>query len=313
MQKHTSPHLQLCHTLDTQPSATRQAPISDLLHQLHTSLSTPIDTQAPVTQRAVNPSSSPKLKTIYDALLANNVFAKLDTLVSPPTNTLTLVESTTIPTQAVYNASTHSIEVNITGLSDEAIGSYIMWEMHNAKSKSMLDEAHADITHGLGSTVLSPTVKTNTDLYLACYALSTEWIEWTKILEHVIRADAMNKSGRILVENIYKPLFTGGNPADPFAYGTGWFLFENYLKDQIKWGHTRNYDPSAIDSNPGWKGYFLLDKAHMQSPQLFHIPEAQVRKFLISPAHLMGTEKNIFTTQFLQELQRKYSINPVFK
>lgn len=320
MQEYASTSPTSPRTIDAQPLAARQTPLYDLLQAFHAQTTSAFPDRAPtsVAQRAVTADSNKKLKRIYDNLLTIGPFAKLDKIVSPPSHPLKLDKSTAIAT-AAYDPTKHVILVNTQKQSgsqkqsDSSIADCILWEMHNAKSQvAFLNEA-ADLKAGLTNDPLSADTTINEELYIACHALACEWIEWSKLLEHVSRVEKINAIKPNTIDVNYKNSYTGGDPAQPFKFNTGWFLFENYLNLQIEKNHTAGYDKLATPDNKAWKGYFILQKALLSHSQLFIITEVQFRMFSIGGQQVIDANKNIFTTNFLKELAQKYSNVSPFK
>lgn len=181
-----------------------------------------------------------------------------------------------------YAAHTHTIRVPIT--TDPTVGpaaphpldqvrADILWEMHNAANKGPLGRAGARLNSPLRPGTTAD--QTKEQLYKqANLALSYEWIEWAKTLEHVLR-----------VRKISGELPAGPPPQVQDQFGAhyavadaGWYRFRNYLDDMIARGHTTGYDPNATAAKT-WKGWRILQLAQSKSKAPLEITAKQQAAF----------------------------------
>lgn len=222
------------------------------------------------------PASDPTLVNQYNTMVAGSpTFSALNQRITANTN-ITLVDSTA--TQAVdYNSGTHTIQVPVlTAVGGPAhplsrVREDLLWEMHNASNVGSLGRAW--------SKAPSPPVTMEDKRLLAARqaatALAVEWTEWIMIVEHDLRAAQvdMDLGGTAMapaVDRMFQGQFAVPN--------AGWFLFANYLRDQVAAGHTASYDPAALAgaAGAGWKGWTMLTFVANSAPATLQITDKQV-------------------------------------
>lgn len=207
----------------------------------------------PVVQRlGVAAGSDATLTNEYNALAATPAFQVLNRAVTTNTN-ITLVDSS-IPGAVLgpvdYDSATHTIRVplNQNGharpLAD--VRDDLLWEMHNARNRGSF------VRIGLPGVPVSVEDKRTHAARTAAAALAMEWAEWIRVAEQATRGGQINAAlGAGYVSNSFAPQFAAAN--------SGWFLFKNYMKDQLATGHTANYDPAASPL-PRWVGHGILQR-----------------------------------------------------
>lgn len=242
----------------------------------------------PVVQRlGVAAGSDATLTNEYNALAATPSFQVLNRAVTTNTN-ITLVDSS-LPGAALgpvdYNSATHTIRVplNQNGharpLAD--VRDDLLWEMHNARNRGSFARI------GLPGAPVSVEEKRTHAARTAAAALAMEWAEWIRVAEQATRGGQINAAlGAGYVSNSFAPQFAAAN--------SGWYLFTNYMKDQLAAAHTANYDPAASPL-PQWVGHSILQR-YSGSPSV-KITEKEVNDWVSGARmYIKSAANNPFTT-----------------
>lgn len=195
--------------------------------------------------------SSAQLTAIYNAMTADPSFQELNVAATTDAD-INLVDSSAVGPAlgpVDYSHDTHTIRVplsqNGVPRPHADVREDLLWEMHNARNRGALRR-----TPGVAQPLSAEESRTYAER-VAASALSTEWTEWIRVVEHDIRATEINQRlGAGHVTRAFAPAF-----AQPDA---GWYLFTNYLRAQLATGHTAAYDPAA--AQPNWKGAAIVQR-----------------------------------------------------
>lgn len=242
-----------------------------------------VSASAPIQRRGAvaPPASSAGLVNEYNNLLNSAEFDALDAKVTTNQN-ITLVDSSLLPgTPTDYDSGAHTIRVPLmaAGVARPLteVREDILWEMHNASVKG----AHVRTNNKFAVAAPGPGSSTEEKkIYpyqLAALALSMEWDEWMNVIEHHIKTQQINASVPMAAALGAGP-HIGTMFAASFAVAdAGWFLFSNYLTDQLASGHTAFYDPNAGVAT--WVGKGMLKIVEAGSKAALTITTKQVRDY----------------------------------
>jgi hypothetical protein len=194
---------------------------------------------AGVLQRAqgVAGGSDATLTGHYNNLIAVPAFQELNTIVTT-NQALTLNNSAGGGGGVSYLPAAHSINVPVGGAGGAGQErGYLVFEMHNARKKGAFGRSQTAAPAALapGASLQQKAVHA---VKMALYALAIEWDEWVNVAEFHQRCVLINNQ----LGAGYVTDYLGAGYANP---GAGWYLFKNYLGDQIATGHTGGYDPAA--------------------------------------------------------------------
>ena len=213
---------------------------------------------------------------------------------------------------ACYSDHNHTIYIyhnrkDGTAKSVEEIREDILWEMHNASMRDQLKRS-AEKFCTAKPDQNAPRKEKEIYLYkMAAYALACEWIEWTNIMEHALRCQAINADPNMGAgeQHLAEPFQAITQPDHP------WHKFDGYLKTQIEGEHTTFYDPHA--ANPSWVGKHFLAIVEKRSPAKFKIMQNQVEDWLTRKTEKIKPPSNtpFYSHAIVKKAQQHAKVQPV--